>query len=721
MAAHDPVRRHRLARIGAVATLALATAAWLALPQPGLAVSAIPAEVATFLAPDALTAIVGDVDGDGVRELVRLVPRAGDDLHLAVEVVQVDAAGEVRQLGEAPLLRGASFDEQFNGLTRPGETMLPARVDDGARLLAWRVDGRERVLAVAIGAQDDERPCCLAVWQVELDGAGGVRLGLLLDVLRSAAAIQVADLDADGTDELVVSEPIELAAPNVVAVYVLRWTGETFAMLRGSVSPAPSAPLVALGDSDGLRGDEVGLVAAYGSGVDTVLLHRISLAPDGALRTERADLPLPADVVALPGPAGGRLVLASDSGGSVMVDWPSGADRMTVEATSIRGGRPLAVIGSGDDARVLLQRGDSVDVLDATLTPRQGVLGSPASALFRATEEAPYVGPLPGGLPDGRAATLFRGRLITAVGGTDAPRIHLLGDVPVGVLPATVPLGSFGPDGGWMALASATAFDATREGGSLVGPAGPVAGARVAAVRSEAVLRPETDGGRLDPTLSGAVRSSRQPARPLILARDGFELEIAAPQGTLLRAYLAGATAPEPQLVGPSGAARLSIPGEPTGADDDERLTVRLVAVTPAGQGYGALWEVQLRRTAPTLEVTASAAPFAFEVPLLGRTSPGAAVVVDGQPVPIAEDGTFEVAVGAGPLPRVVRIEATDAVGNRSEQTLSVVGFLDYRQLPWIPMAVVFTLVVGLILFLRAPRPAPAGQRADDAHLEEIE
>jgi hypothetical protein len=289
------------------------------------------------------------------------------------------------------------------------------------------------------------------------------------------------------------------------------------------------------------------------------------------------------------------------------------------------------------------------------------------------------------------------------------------------VLPATVPLGSFGPDGGWMALASATAFDATREGGSLVGPAGPVAGARVAAVRSEAVLRPETDGGRLDPTLSGAVRSSRQPARPLILARDGFELEIAAPQGTLLRAYLAGATAPEPQLVGPSGAARLSIPGEPTGADDDERLTVRLVAVTPAGQGYGALWEVQLRRTAPTLEVTASAAPFAFEVPLLGRTSPGAAVVVDGQPVPIAEDGTFEVAVGAGPLPRVVRIEATDAVGNRSEQTLSVVGFLDYRQLPWIPMAVVFTLVVGLILFLRAPRPAPAGQRADDAHLEEIE
>ena len=82
--------------------------------------------------------------------------------------------------------------------------------------------------------------------------------------------------------------------------------------------------------------------------------------------------------------------------------------------------------------------------------------------------------------------------------------------------------------------------------------------------------------------------------------------------------------------------------------------------------------------------------------------------------------GRFAGEISAPPWPSDVRIEATDAVGNRSTRVISVVGLVDYRQLPWIPIAVLVTVLAALALFLRGPgarEPAADG----DSRLEEIE
>ncbi len=126
----------------------------------------------------------------------------------------------------------------------------------------------------------------------------------------------------------------------------------------------------------------------------------------------------------------------------------------------------------------------------------------------------------------------------------------------------------------------------------------------------------------------------------------------------------------------------------------------------------------------PALRAEAEPAPLSFDVTLTGRTAPGTAVTLDGTPVLVAPDGSFSHSVTAPPWPHSVRLEAVDPVGNRSVQLVSVVGLFDYRTLPWLPIIVVLTLVVGAILFLRAPRrdAGLAGyDRIEAGALEEID
>ena len=70
------------------AVLGVAVAAALGwMPAPAFGASVIPAEqTGQILDGQPITAIVGDVEGDGVRELIRLGPREDDPVHLAVEV-----------------------------------------------------------------------------------------------------------------------------------------------------------------------------------------------------------------------------------------------------------------------------------------------------------------------------------------------------------------------------------------------------------------------------------------------------------------------------------------------------------------------------------------------------------------------------------------------------------------------------------------------------------
>ena len=98
-------------------------------------------------------------------------------------------------------------------------------------------------------------------------------------------------------------------------------------------------------------------------------------------------------------------------------------------------------------------------------------------------------------------------------------------------------------------------------------------------------------------------------------------------------------------------------------------------------------------------------------------------MAVDGSAVPVGSDGRFEAAVGAGLWPRDVQIVATDPLGNRTTTTISVVAVLDYRQLPWIPIVALLTILAGIVLYLRVPhvRPATPSGQMTDATLEDLD
>lgn len=664
-----------------------------------------------------VTAIVGDVDGDGIRELVRLRSRESNPAFLAVEVITVGSDGRLQVRGQAPLDRGAGVEEQIEGGPQPDENnRFPARIDEPARLLAWHLDGVERVLAVAIGNLQAGPPCCLTIWQVVLaDGATALRP--LDGVGGSAERILSVDMDADGTDELVVA--------SAEAIAVLSWTGAGFELVDRSLWPASAGPLLALGESDGLPGDEAGSVLSSGTGAGSVLLQRIALDPAGRLRTERADLPFNGVLAPLVGPRGGRLVIGSDFEGAAVLRWPAGAPTVEVEERSLRRGVPLATLGTADQARLLLLRdGVTLDVLGPDLRPnRLGIAGGVAAASFERTSALPYVGPLPGGLPDGEAALIFRGRMVTRVladGGR--PR---LGQRVIASLPGVTPIGVFGPDGARMGLAvptslleSAVGFDATRDGGQLTHPAGPARGITLVAADSETVLSAEPDNGLLElPTQDAVV--DEQGSRRTILARGAFLAHVSAPveSRVLVRA---GASRSE-QRIDDSGVASVTVgPAEP---ESDAAFLASVSVLTPSGHGYHAEWDVHILANPPRVEVSVPLAPFSFAVPLTGRTDPGARVFIDGREVGVRPDGTFASQVQVGPFPRDVEVEATDAVGNVANRALSVVGFLDYRRLPWIPMVALLTILAGAVLYLRAPRPAPPTARpaGDDATFEEIE
>jgi hypothetical protein len=704
----------------AVLGLAVATViSWV--PGSVLGAAAIPPDqTGQVLAGTPISAIVGDIDGDGVRELIRLGPRDDDPVHLAVEVLEEGPGGEVISAGSAPLERMASVTEQLSGLPRPDENnLLQARVDEPARLIAWHDHGRERVLAVAIGTLRNARACCLSIYAVER-GGDGIRLRFMSDTMRSADQIRAVDMDADGTDELVVTEPRQDANPDILPIAVLKWDGSRFTSQLAQLGVLGGGPLIPLGDSDGLPGEELGTMRTSGSGAT---LHRIALAPpNGRLRIEHGRLPSAGSLAAIHGPDGGRLVLGDDQHGAELLDWPGGG-QVEIEERSAWLGVPLMSMGDGEGARVLkLRDGRLLDVFGARLgTDRTGLAGNDAEARFRTADIPPYVGPLPGGMPDGGAAFIFRGRLVReqrgAQGGVTV--------TDVGAMPGVTPVGLFGRDSSLMALALPVSLgveaglDATREGGQLSQPAGRLRSATIVVAEATMALSPEADGGLLQPDPDGPVHVDAGPDDPLVLAGGSFTLPVAAPPGThvQLRVDEEVTDTEVPQ----DGVAPLRVSTEDF--EDGDQVPVTVLALTPAGQGYGFAWAVSIHTQPPSLKVTTPFAPLSFDVAVSGRTSPDSTVTVGGSAVPVTADGRFDKAVSAGLWPSDVRVEATDPLGNRKATTVSVVALVDYRQLPWIPIVALLTILAGMVLYLRVPhaRPVTASGPMTDATLEDLD
>lgn len=685
-----------------IVVVALLAASWLPWPAASRATSTLPDEESFRLRSTATAALVGDTDGDGVRELVVIGPGAeGSGMPLAIEVLAASDGGLLPG-GQVQLRRRAGGEDLLRHGVEPDEDgMLPMARREPARLLSWHVDGRERVLALTIGSQGLPYPCCLTPWQVIRNADGRTGLRELPGLLGGGVAVVLIDLDADGTDELVIGDPV---IDGSFAVRIFRWDGRWRPIDQVELASESPPSLMPLGDTDGAPGEEVGILASQAG------LLRIGLdSDDGLVRDQIRSWawPMPAG---LPTEEGPRLAVVTQPAGIGLANWPRGG-RFRLQAQTSRSGRLLGVLGSGESVRMIVEgSAGQVDLLDGTL----GVLPSPGQSLparlFEGSGREPYVGPLPGGLPDGRAAFISRGRLIAGGGET----------IPIGALPGVSPVGAFGERLAWTALTSEPSLDVTLHGGPLA--SGSPAGATVTVVPTASFLIPEVDEESYTPTVRDAVIVGQSGSRQTLLTAGSISLDVNAPRGSLL-ILTNGEDDPRQDDVIRSGPAALRLSPPSALRDRSGGYAGRLSVITPAGHAYQSVFQVQVLRDPPPVLASTPFVSFGLDVSLSGRTSPGSEVFVDGRPVAVADDGTFEAAVGAGIVPREVAIRAVDVVGNTSTQTVSVVAPIDYRRLPWVPIVAGLTLVAAVILFLRVPRPSGVRHRVstDQGTFEEIE
>jgi len=688
------------------------------------AVSVIPAggPVATLPFP-AESAIVGDVDGDGIRELVQIGPRAQNPAHHAVAVTSLTTTGTATSHGQAVITRGVAPATEETPGVQPDEGFIPVGVGDAARALAWRLEGEERVLAVAVGVEREGRACCLTIHRVALHD-GSTSLELLSDAQLSADGIAVVDFDGDGTDELFVVEPPSAAAPGRTLFSVLQWDGSGFTRLvADDVQGDGRSELHVLDNSDGIDGDEIALSTRIQLDGPNIILHRIALDAERQLRKDEHELSDAATPLSVEGPHGPLVALVAFDAGLDLISWPAGGTPTRV-SESPRRGLPLGSLGSGDGARLYFVSGaglSTLSTLDAGLVPGPRVAASAAAAHFvRDGQEAPYVGPLPGGLPDGRAAIIFHGQLV-ADPGRDPGSPFTADALTIASLPGRTPIGVLGPDRGWIGLAHSDRFDAAGHGGPLLPLREPGVAIRLAPATD--VLAPEIDGGSISPELQGAVPDARDPGRSVLVAAGRFELRVHAPPGSIARVWSDTAAVEQAAIeVGASGSVVLPIGPAPASFNLPARFGLRLEVITADGHGYVASYQVGIEMEPPEIQVDTPFAPLGPDVTISGGTEPGATVSIDGRSVPVAADGTFAATVPAGLVPRDVRVDVTDQVGNAASTSVSVVTPVDYRRLPWIPIVGILTLLLTGILYLRAPRPVRAPARAaGEGTFEEID
>ena len=697
------------------ASLVLAIAALALGPGPAAAIEDTPAVGLPDEAPSRTLpgttygAVTADLDGDGAPELVRLVAATDGSGRMAVDVWRqpsIDPGS--RAIGELVIRRDASVDEQLSGLPRPGtDGTLPLQVNDAARLLVLHDRGRERVIVAAIGlAVPDGRPCCLTLLEVRVAGSL-MTLTPVAGQQQDAVGVQAIDLDHDGVDEVVAIElpdatqrlPIRIYHPLAPAS-----RPQTVILDVAGIDVANSI----VADSDGLPGDELLAVATLASGThpsDRVLARVAWRA--GAPVADIAPLQVAGPFAVLPHGGQPRIVISSpELGQTLAVSWPAGG-ALTVAARAAFAVQPLTVIGSGSAERLLARpTGDTLSAvaLDATLRREPYVSATPAAAGVATARDAafaPYIGPWPG-RPDSLGTWVIAGQLI----GPGAPR-------PMVALAGVEPIGAVDAAGRTTALFVGDPSHRPRAPTLSAAPSGSIV-----LVPTEQVLTPETRGGNLPIGLHGAVPI---PGRPNLIATPGptFDLLVNGPIGTTVVALVDG----EPPTFAQTGGSAGRVVTLPINVGEGRNAGLRVLAVTPSGAGYSAAWRIDRRAGPPALTVNAPVISVGGSVRLDGRTDPAASVRVGGTPVQVDGDGRFSATVNAGLTPLDVEIEAIDVVGNRARQTVSVVGWIDYRRLPWLGIVVLLTVAAAAVLWQMAPGPRRwvRGGPDDDAGLEELD
>lgn len=717
-------------------------------PIPG---TPIPPESRTRLLTESATAALPfDLDGDSVRELVVVTAAADAARFAAVQAFWVDANGNVTASSRINLRRSASgrVESDEGGMTR-----VMAR--EPARLLTVLRDGSPVALAAVTGlGVGSTSTCCLTVWEVQPDRGEGIALELMAESDEVGFQMAAADLDADGTDELIVLDT-STTAEDGIRLGVFSWDGSRYVRTTAEYTGAGCcSTILDVGDSDGRPGDDI-LLSYSGQEFDGGLIRLTLRAGTVAFESQAVSSGFgPPTVVRVFQQASGPAIVTSDGFQYVLSTW--GRDQ-PIEALGgdSRFGSPLAVVGSGARAWLLLgtwpepqnvtavsfDEEPGADFMTFGADLRASALASVANAAG-GFSGGTFAGLVPGGLPGGTAGFVFGGHVVVPAADPDLP----LARQSIATLPGLAPAGSVGPDAAWMAIGSIESLAPPGPPGlppdffgalpppnvrtpdlTAANVPGPISIAAVADV-----LESEVDNGVLNPTFFGLAPEPGQ-SRNLVVGSEAAEVEIAGPQGTVIRwatrrnsvgGPIVGPGGGGEVSIGPGGVARIRLldPMDP-GLSDGGIAVASVWLVTPAGHAYRGTWLIRVDREPPSLTIEQGVPLLDFAPRVTGRTLPGTVVTVNGVPGAVDPDGTFSVPVNVGLLPTEVRIVVADALGNQTQQVVSRSWPLDYRQLPWIPVAVVLTGLVGFFLFMRgaigtAPRRPTSPD--EDSPFEEI-
>jgi hypothetical protein len=440
--------------------------------------------------------------------------------------------------------------------------------------------------------------------------------------------------------------------------------------------------------------------------------------------------------LAVPDPNGGpaQIVLGDDQSQLGLIDWPADGIPRLVKDGRIRG-QPIAALGSGAGRRIVVRNVVAgfarYLLIDASLDQGslQAVDPSPAAVPLKADAFAPYAGPWPTADPS-TAPFAVAGRELTV----DAAGAVTVGSA-VSAMSGAIPLGLVG-EGDQVALLETVEGDAFTPAGFARDRGGELTvsqSRRIAIVPAVSVSTPEHDGGKLTPeTLDAARDPSVQDGSGLLIEVPAFTAAFDAPIGSVVRTN-AGGPGPikllEPDTVPRDAGATGGPPfrAEVVWGSSDKSgkpFTATLWIATPSGHAYTAVWHVRLLASKPRVSGEGALFSLGFGGGIFGQADPGSTVTLDGRAIQTDASGHFDTSVPAGIVPRDVQVVATDPFHRRTTILVSVVAPIDYRRLPWLPIAVLGTVLAGIIVFLRAPRSASrplAEPQPGDAVLEEID
>ena len=672
------------------------------LPPPfPAAVVVVPGEPDALMLPEVPTpqAVVADVDGDGARDVVRLI--ATPDGAFEIEAWAFADTGWHALASPVTALPSRASSE-------PGELVY---ADAPTRLIVRRIGGDERVTLARqprLEGPGLEVDCCLLLHDLVVE-AGELRLHEAAERMPDADAVLALDMDGDGTDELVVTtgRPPLGDTTFPTDARLLRWSTDRFAppVLTELLVGSGFSPFI-LGDTDGLPGDEAAFIGEQSR------LHRLSLRDGDLLVVESSSSAmLAAMAVPLIGEGRGIATLSGLSGLEVRA-WPRDAPPgLGLGTRSMRGGALLGVTAAigGAPALAIVSDRAAVSVVSlpelASISP---LAPSPAAERLAAGPVSAFVGRLPGGGPNGEEVLFVGGGLLTAAGEFAS----------TATLAGTVPIGLAGPEREWLALwhrpSSASALD--QSGGRLDPPSSRV-GSGVSVVRTRAIFDLELDGARLAPVLDAAVVVDD---RDLFVSGEGFGASIEAPPGSRVYVQPGSTEPPAVEVVPSSGELRVVV--DPAPDVPEEPTEVAIAVVTPGGRAYVARWRVAVIDRPPALDAHAETSAGSPSVLIAGQTAPLNRVRIGDREVLVNGEGRFSTRVELPPWPTEVDVVATDVVGNETRVAIVGIGWFDYRALPWTAIVIVGVAVAGGFLALRAPRMRGAAQSVDeDGTVEELD